>query len=343
MTLIIERFVIPMDSSNGSLPLRVAVKRYTSSSSAPSPNGVSLLLTHGVTFHKELWEPVITRLFDLHSQYGSPLHIREAWAIDSPNHGESAALNDHILGPTLITFREYARAIVSFLESGLIDLRYHRLIGLSHSAGSAPLIWAADQWYRTYNYFPFRSLLLLEPPLISATLDKKYKNFNSFLAAKALKRRETWASQEEAMAWFQKQQRSWDPQCIQLFSQYGLRQTSAGVSLNCRGAQEAACYSVIEQNEVLNILSHICPRIPIHTIFSEFVDLSPNPEIRQNIVDARAGRKMASVTWMPGVGHFAPLENPDVSAHAVFHCLYLSINSREKPSNSQMVFVESRL
>jgi len=118
MALNVERFVIPV-AWEGGHTLHVAVKRYTSSKTPPSPRGVTIILTHGVTFRefithllaskltqisldKELWEPVLTRLFELPTQYGNPLQIREAWTIDSPNHGESAALNDHVLGSTTL-------------------------------------------------------------------------------------------------------------------------------------------------------------------------------------------------------------------------------------------------
>lgn len=77
-----------------------------------------------------------------------------------------------------------------------------------------------------------------------------------------------------------------------------------------------------------------------------------DPEIRENIIDPKQGREMASVTWMPNVGHFvrgfqhasmfttlidctyfqAPFENPDVAATAIFHCLILSHSSVHGPS-----------
>ncbi|KAF8591099.1 hypothetical protein K439DRAFT_1611434 [Ramaria rubella] len=280
MSLISERFVIPVEEQAGRPKLLVSVKRYSSNSSPPSCHGLTLLLTHGVTFHKELWEPTISRLFELQSQYNSPVRIREAWAIDSPNHGESAALNEYILSlGYLITYRDYARAITAFLKSGLLDLETHHIVGIGHSAGSAPLAWAADAWLRRTHKSPFLSFIMLEPPLISAALDAKYDNFNERLAAKAQRRRDRWPSQEDAVKWFHKQQRLWDPRCTALFAEYGLRQargsTRREVVLSCAGIQEAACYSVSEQDEVLTILKRLCPRLPVHTIFSEFVDLSP--------------------------------------------------------------------
>ena len=61
------------------------------------------------------------------------------------------------------------------------------------------------------------------------------------------------------------------------YQEYGLKtsRTSREVVLSCAGQQEAACYSVSEQEEVLSVLTRISPLIPVHTIFAEFVDLMP--------------------------------------------------------------------
>jgi hypothetical protein len=107
---------------------------------------------------KEIWEPTLTHLFGLQSRPDDPIHIHEAWAIDAPNHGESAALNHHVLSqgnliskcgtlmyPMRLTlyifaaFRDYSRAIVAFFASGLLDLSMQSIIGIGHSAGTAPL------------------------------------------------------------------------------------------------------------------------------------------------------------------------------------------------------------
>ena len=75
-----------------------------------------------------------------------------------------------------------------------------------------------DDWHRRTNNFPFHSLIMLDPPLISAVLDLKYGNFNAALATKARRRRTRWSSLEEAVWWFHKQQKSWDPRCSRLFA-----------------------------------------------------------------------------------------------------------------------------
>lgn len=340
-TFLVERFIIPVRETNNRPSVFVAVKKYTPrllshlSAHHSTQSDVSLLLTHGVTFHKELWEPTLAGLFDhQHQQSGSSFRIREAWAIDCPNHGESSHLNDRLISSgVLLNYRDYARAVLAFLESGLLDVRHSRIVAMGHSAGTAPLIWAASQWYQAFQRSPFSALILLEPPIISAHLDAKYNHFNSRLAARAQRRRDTWSSKEEANMWVAKQQQKWDPHCAALFKQFGLQHNSnRSVSLSCNGAQEAACYDAPAQDEVLNVLKLVCAQIPVHTIFSQFLDLSPNNEIRENIVDKSQGRIMASVTWMPAVGHFAPIENPRITSHAVAHCLTSIARGSPSPS-----------
>lgn len=59
------------------------------------PNAITLIFLHATSFHKETWEPTIERLFNLAST--SRLKIREAWAVECPNHGQSAILNEKAL------------------------------------------------------------------------------------------------------------------------------------------------------------------------------------------------------------------------------------------------------
>jgi len=64
---------------------------------ASNPSAQTLIFLHSTSFHKESWEPALEDLFQLAAQPESKLVIREAWAIDCPNHGESASLNHRAL------------------------------------------------------------------------------------------------------------------------------------------------------------------------------------------------------------------------------------------------------
>ena len=92
------------------LPFRVSAKRYwTDSDSEQGGNrnldndraqggALTLIFAHANGFHKEHWEPTIHRLFE--QQYAPerrPLRIQDMWALDAPNHGDAAVLNEEVL------------------------------------------------------------------------------------------------------------------------------------------------------------------------------------------------------------------------------------------------------
>jgi hypothetical protein len=83
-------------------PFLVSVKRYwVQEFESTDPDAVTLVLAHASSFHKELWEPVLEDLYTQAVVSSGPcspvLKIRDAWAIDCPNHGESAVLNEKTL------------------------------------------------------------------------------------------------------------------------------------------------------------------------------------------------------------------------------------------------------
>ena len=83
-------------------PLLVSVKRYwVPEFESKDADAATLVLAHATGFHKEIWEPVLEQLYDQMAVSSgtnpSVPKIRDAWAIDCPNHGESAVLNEKAL------------------------------------------------------------------------------------------------------------------------------------------------------------------------------------------------------------------------------------------------------
>ena len=81
-------------------PLHTTAKRYwlpEHSHSCEDPHALTLVLLHSTSFHKETWEPSLEHLLRLSAQKGSAVNIREAWALDCPNHGKSGQLNEEVL------------------------------------------------------------------------------------------------------------------------------------------------------------------------------------------------------------------------------------------------------
>ena len=74
-------------------PFIVAAKKYVPRTS--HPDGYTFIMTHGTGYHKEHWEVTLRRLIELSEKNG--YKIREAWGIDSPNHGDGGVFNDETL------------------------------------------------------------------------------------------------------------------------------------------------------------------------------------------------------------------------------------------------------
>ena len=92
MPLVFEEYVF---DPRPQFPFVVTIKRYPNL--GDDQNGFALILTHGTGFPKELWEPSIERIFATENAKPGGLCIREAWAIDAPNHGDAATLNAALL------------------------------------------------------------------------------------------------------------------------------------------------------------------------------------------------------------------------------------------------------
>lgn len=99
----ISWYTIPPSSDH---PFFITAKRYWLSECEEQEAGkldrdsrVTLILLHSTSFHKEIWEPCIEDFYNVLSKHHSIRNrtkkgcVRDAWAIDCPNHGQSARLN----------------------------------------------------------------------------------------------------------------------------------------------------------------------------------------------------------------------------------------------------------
>lgn len=145
-----------------SYSLYVTAKCYTPANS--NLEGMTLVLLHSTSFHKETWEPFIEDLFRLLERSNKAI-VREAWVIECPNHGESAVLNEtRLLQPEfhnncerktsiiaflnsttfVVTCRKYAEDAHRFLTahpntgSG-IDFKSRNIVGIGHSLGGVAM------------------------------------------------------------------------------------------------------------------------------------------------------------------------------------------------------------
>ncbi|ETW77082.1 hypothetical protein HETIRDRAFT_327342 [Heterobasidion irregulare TC 32-1] len=275
-------------------PLLVPAKRYWHPSLSQE-DGLTLILAHGTGFHKEHWEPFLDDLFGLlgtAASIGGPrLRVREAWAIDAPNHGAGALLNEAVLRfgyEPVFAWDEYALAIHRFLAghgSGIpVDFARRRLVAVGHSFGAIALVLT-----RTYTPAPrFEAAVLVEPMLITEATAADATFAGNFLEQNAAKRRDVWPSREAARELFAARSfKDWDPRVLDLHVKHGLRDLPTltypdkqGVTLTCTKIQEAATYRDSHGRfAALRYLATFCADVPTHAVFgaiADYVCVSPS-------------------------------------------------------------------
>lgn len=73
-------------------PLSLSVFEYTIAGADRA--GVTLIMTHGTSFNKHLWQLVIDYVL---ANQTARLTVKRILTIDASNHGDSAVLNQHVL------------------------------------------------------------------------------------------------------------------------------------------------------------------------------------------------------------------------------------------------------
>ncbi|KDQ62330.1 hypothetical protein JAAARDRAFT_149140 [Jaapia argillacea MUCL 33604] len=328
-------------------PLWITAKRYwlPAFEANTSDDALTLILLHSTSFHKETWEPTVQRLFQLVTNAadtgggGLPVKIREAWVIDCPNHGVSAKLNEVALRePEFFdnfTCEKYARAVHHFLSAGpergaRVDFRSRNLFGIGHSLGSV----AMTILQHLSPPIKFSAIILVEPMLSPAGPEWLY-GLRSRLVKYAYERRDVWASREHALESLKKGKRTeiWHPKVLELFVEFALRSHPGsdheftpynGVTLACTREQEAAMYRDVEgPTKPVTDLNEACTRMPVHIVFGDVNDFLPR-EVHEAVVDPSSGRRFASITRIPKVGHLVPQQAPEQLAEVIFRCLTTS-------------------
>nr|VWP01721.1 Uncharacterized protein [Ganoderma boninense] len=271
----------PLQAENGSAASNLGSTR----SSAPSLR-LSLVFFHCNGTHKETWLPTVEHLFDaLHALPGAQFTVIEAWAIDSPQHGHAARLNDRVLLelPDGLDMDQWNAPVNTLFKSGLIA--GDRVVGIGHSAGSVSLITMTLGY--ALDRLPFSSMIVIEPPMMPPKMlkyaqEKRLPMLRAIELAKT--RQDVWSSREEAREWFGRQfpWRRWDKRVFDLFIEHALHDLPTatypsqreGVTLACTRAQDSAAYTKFKIGfTALDRLTKLCASLPVHCIFGETIDM----------------------------------------------------------------------
>ncbi|KZP33541.1 alpha/beta-hydrolase [Athelia psychrophila] len=339
MALNVEPLVFDVPPSKDGRPsLKLCAKRYTTAQSANATEGLTLLFTHCISSHKEVWEPVIERLFQLQQHKHSSRRIREAYSFDWQTHGAAGILNEEVLKlrPEGVTGYEWAAAIAAFVKAHQLEKR--NTVAIGHSVGAGILMCSTVDF--PSGSVPYASFILVEPTIVSEQIYNDNIDAHQFVdemvISNTLKRRDVWDDRETAIQWLSKRSpwKFWDPRALQLYSLHGLRLVGDGpsVTLNCVKAQEARAWAHNEPHpepgkpprstpkDAAELFKSICKKSPIHVIWGSRNNFNP-VYIQEALTDASQGRVAASVTKVEGAGHFVVQEKPDALAEKLADAL----------------------
>ncbi|EKM50484.1 uncharacterized protein PHACADRAFT_152504 [Phanerochaete carnosa HHB-10118-sp] len=317
------------------LPFYTTGNRYQTD--PPRNVGYTLILLHATGLHKETWEPVIQLLFGLSSKHSAPQGtIREAWAIECPNHGQSAVLNEKELEHTCTEEWDgwiYPRAVHAFLASSPsgLNLSEHKFIVAGHSMGgnAAVLLTALTPQLH------IESVVLLDGTIASKSPERDHMDI--ILAQLVWPKPDVWRSRKDALRWHSSAPgfKSWDKAALELFVEYGLKAhpaskypppfTFKGVTLACNKSYEAACYRAkTHQEEAWEQLQHLhAYGPPVHVILSEKDEFS-GAKLKQALLKGKYRGGAASVQYVENTSHMFPQQRPEATARALWKAIQAS-------------------
>ncbi|KAJ7576874.1 Alpha/beta hydrolase fold-1 [Mycena floridula] len=316
-------------------PLYTTAKRYwlpEFEANQSDPLALTLIFLHATSFHKESWEPTCEKLFSLASR-DSTLKIREAYVLDCPNHGAATEFNERqLLGHYNFTCEKYAKAVHHFMSGGpaygaKVDFFKRNLVGIGHSLGAN----AMSMLQYMEPVLPFSSMIIVEP-----MLGENLKKLRGLLIKGAYERRDIWPDRNSALETLKRRERPkrWDPRILTIFVKHGIRQHPcedyAGVTLACTRDQEAAMYRDPDgATKPMIDLNKACATRPVHVILGGVHDFMPE-RTHTALLDPNSGRKFASVTVVPGVGHLMVQEAPDRLGEIIYKNLLQNDDLKSK-------------
>ncbi|KAM0752375.1 alpha/beta-hydrolase [Meredithblackwellia eburnea MCA 4105] len=283
--------------------LWIAVNRYRRNVPTSKQNAVTLVFSHANGFHKEIWEPTMSDLIDdLAKSNGPP--VDEIWTWDCINQGDSAILNEYVLGNTFYwgdNGRDLLHLVVSYIASPTSPIHdqspstpsptflsdpvplvpLHQLDNARTPAPPPPrpphqnlvlvghsLGGGATGYAGTTHPGLFGGLIFVDPVLNPS------EKTTSGLAGGALIRKDRWKDRTDAKDGFLKKEffRAWDSRVLENYVDFGLKEDAKGVTLKGKGKHEAVVFAdpmTVGTRRAYERLPRIPPNLPTHFIFAD--------------------------------------------------------------------------
>ncbi|HET7487901.1 MAG TPA: alpha/beta hydrolase [Acidimicrobiales bacterium] len=250
-------------------------------------SGPALVLAHAAGLHGMVFAPLAARLDGF-----------RCVAFDGRGHGDTALPDGCELDwPGL------ADDLLAVVDG----LGLERPFAFGHSSGGTAALLAEQARPGT-----FRAIYCFEPVLIPAD-PSIGRDEASWLAASARRRRDAFASVDEALAHYAGRPplAALHPDALRAYVEHGFEGGGTGVRLKCRPEVEAAVYETASAHDGWARLGDVaCPvMVAVGSASQGFV-----PDVAAAGA-ARLPRGRTEV--LDGLGHFGPLERPEVVAAAV--------------------------
>ena len=255
-------------------------------------DGPAALFAHATGFHARVFGP-------LASQLKNRLHCH---APDLRGHGQSGV-------PAGLDFAwsGFGLDVLTALDA----LGLERPIGIGHSCGGAALLLAEEARPGTFS-----SLYLYEPVVLPP--DRQLAVLSEPLAKRARQRREVFSSRAEAFDNYASKPPldSFDREVLAAYVEYGFEDLADDtVRLCCRGENEARIYENGPRHHAFSLLGAVkCPVVLV--CGGDSLDFTPSAlgQLAERLIQAQ-------VEVLPGLGHFGPLEHPELVAASVIRAL----------------------
>jgi pimeloyl-ACP methyl ester carboxylesterase len=293
-------------------------------------DGPPLLLAHATGLHAHVWLPLVQRLrssfhcyaLDARAQGDSTAPQGSQALVDENTAFQKAAVNtpsdgtgvpDTFVAPPSTRIsgfawrnitEEYAKAMDIWGLSGRGDV-----FGFGHSQGGYALLSAALARKGSFAHiFGFEPVIFLAPE--NAVVGNPMDNF---MATIARKRREVFASKQEAYENYRAKPpfKTADDEVTRSYVHWGFDDLEDGtVRLKCRAAWEGELFS-LSMSDLFHRLPEMDCRVTLG--LGEFT----TPAFTESIPMQHAQMPNSSIMHFPGRSHFGPLENSDEMASVI--------------------------
>ncbi|GAA5877563.1 hypothetical protein JCM8547_007732 [Rhodosporidiobolus lusitaniae] len=337
--------------------LAVVVNRYRpeKQEKREGEKALTLVFSHANGFYKEVWEPTLSSLLDRLETDGKALPVEEVWALDCINQGDSAVLNDEVLGD-VFNWADHGRDLLNFIISYIDSPTLSSPSSSSTPAVLSPASSVPSALFsldttppppglspptsRTYRNrlivaighslgggatayastaLPslFSSVIFVDPVLPTPDIQTRAMEK---LTTGALVRREKWKSREEAMKGFTKKPffAAWDRGVLEGYVEHGLREVSGGVALKMTARNEALTFCdpmAVAARRACARLVSLPPTLPVHFIFADVNRSVLSEDIILHIRNTAVPH--ATVSRVKGAGHLVVHEKPEETARLI--------------------------